>query len=341
MPPTLAQQHVTLLGLPPVVGSYEKDDAWQVLQGRHVEPIVADSVHDRLACTVGALVLNHLNAKFPRLRWTPERFLVRTIRHGESSASFRSFGNGSRLVLVSRLLQETLIVTANVIEYFDLATSLARLSLRRRNRERQMLRASARVTAVLRYLLLAQRLTGRTPAAFAVLDQKSATVAGQLAAGAGMFVVAHEIGHIAFNHEAPSTAIHDEASGVTVSELQELQADNFAFGLLRDLMSDDPEAVLWSAFIALFAATPSFSRLRALALPPNTCAGKTSMTGEQAAELAQLSEPELLRPGSGKSCSAPGSASGLRIPVASDDLLNAGSKSALRISVRRSVMTRV
>jgi hypothetical protein len=167
-----------------------------------------------------------------------------------------SFQDGSHAVLVSRALQENLICMANILEYLDVSNGIARLSFRRSKREQLSFESTARVTAILRYLLLGHRMTGKTPAAPAVLDRRSFDFAGKMAAGAVMFVVAHEMAHIVYRHEASSTTQYVSGSDVTVDELQEAQADVWAFNFLKELMADDPapkDMALWCAFVGLIA----------------------------------------------------------------------------------------
>ncbi|HTA14950.1 MAG TPA: hypothetical protein VK781_08850 [Solirubrobacteraceae bacterium] len=255
---SLAQQHLTLLGVPSSIDqAYTEGDALRVLQGREVAPGVADTLHLKLGWLVGIQVVGFINNKAPKLRWTSNRVLVRTLSEGESSARPLSFPDGSHAILLGQSLQESIICTANVIEYLDVASGLARLSVRRRKQERLGFEASSRVTAVLRYLLLGQRMTGRLPPAPARLDRQSTEIAGKMAAGAAMFVVAHELGHITHGHTMTPTTPHAETGKMTTSELQELQADNWALGVLTQMMAPDepePESMaLWCAFIGLFA----------------------------------------------------------------------------------------
>jgi Zn-dependent peptidase ImmA (M78 family) len=255
---SLAQQHLKLLGVPSSISqTYTEEDALRVLQGREVAPAIADTIHNKLSWLVGIQVVGFINNKSPQLRWTSNRVLVRTLPEGESSARPLSFPDGSHAILFGRSLQESLICMANVIEYLDVAIGLSRLSFRRRKRERLGFETSARVTAVLRYLLLGQRMNGRLPPAPAQLDRESTEIAGKIAAGAGMFVVAHELGHIAYCHTEAPTAPNADDGKVTTSEVQELQADNWALGVLTQMMTPDepePESMaLWCAFIGLFA----------------------------------------------------------------------------------------
>jgi len=242
--------------VPATVGPYAKEDAVRVLQGRAVESTVRDTLHNKLAWIVGVQLVGHLNQRFPQLQWTHDRVAVRTLMDGEASASFLSFPDGSHAMLVSRARQENLICMANVVEYLDISTALARLSFRRTKREREKFESGARVTAILRYLLLGHRMTGTAPPAPAQLDKRSFDIAGKMAAGALMFVVAHEIAHIAHGHETVALTSQGSDGPVTVSELQELQADVWALNFLTEVMADDPapeNIVLWCAFIALFA----------------------------------------------------------------------------------------
>jgi hypothetical protein len=254
---SLAQQHLRRLGVPSKLHqSYEKDDAVHVLQGIRVDSAIYDSIHLKLAWIVGVQLVGHINGKFPDLRWSDDRVAVRTLIDGEASASFLSFEDGSHAVLVSRALQENLIRMANVIEYFDISRGLAKLSLRRSKRQRESFETAARLSAVLRYLLLGQRMHGVAPSAPAKLDKRSFDIAGKMATGALMFVVAHEIAHIAHGHESISLQPHSPDGPVTISEVQELQADVWALHFLTEFMADDPapeNIALWCAFIALFA----------------------------------------------------------------------------------------
>jgi hypothetical protein len=209
-----------------------------------------------MAWVLGAQLVGHLQREHPELRWTAARFPVRTLVDGEASASFRSFDDGSHLVLVSRALQENLICLANVLTYFDVSTAVSRLTLRRRKREREMRESTSRVTAILRYLLLGQRMTGSAPAAPARFDDRSADIARTMAAGAVRFVIAHEIAHIVHGHQTVPLEPEAPDGPVTVSQMQELQADGWAFNFIKEVTADDPAAsdtALWSAFIALFA----------------------------------------------------------------------------------------
>jgi hypothetical protein len=254
---SLAQEHLLKLGIPSAVDrDYTEEDAWAVLQGRTNDAAVADVIYGKLAWVVGVQLVGFINKELPKLQWTSDRILIRTLLDGESSARPMSFSDGSHVVLVSRALQESLICMANVLEYFDVTTGLARLSLRRRKRERLSFESSAHITAILRYLLLGQRMTGRMPTAPARLDRRSADIAGKMASGAVMFVVAHELAHIAHGHTDSSPTPYGLDGRVTVSELQELQADSWALNCLKKCMADDPapeNVALSCAFIALFA----------------------------------------------------------------------------------------
>jgi Peptidase U49 len=253
---SLALEHLRHLGVPATFGGYTKEDAVRVLQGRGVESTVRDIIHNKLAWIVGVQLIGHINQRFPQLRWTHDRVVVRTLLDGEASASVLSFPDGSHAILVSRALQENLICMANVVEYLDISTALARLSFRRKKRERERFESAARVATILRYLLLGYRMRGAAPPAPAQLDKRSFDIAGKMAAGALMFVVAHEIAHIAHRHETVALTPHGPDGPVTVSERQELQADVWAVNFLKKVMADDPAPendVLWSAFIALFA----------------------------------------------------------------------------------------
>jgi hypothetical protein len=255
---SLAQQHLKLLGVPSSIDqAYTEEDALRVLQGRDVAPAIAHTIHNKLSWLVGIQVVGFINNTSPQLRWTSNRVLVRTLPEGESSARPLSFPDGSHAILFGRSLQESFICMANVIEYLDVAIGLSRLSFRRRKRERLGFETSARVTAVLRYLLLGQRMNGQLPPAPARLDRQSTEIAGKMAAGASMFVVAHELAHIAHGHTEVATAPHVDHGKVTTSEVQELQADNWALGVLTQMMTPDepePESMaLWCAFIGLFA----------------------------------------------------------------------------------------
>ncbi len=237
----LAQEHLLSLGVSSTVDhEYTEEDAIAVLQGRTADPAVADTIHSKLAWVVGVQVVGFINKELPKLRWTSDRVLVRTLLDGESAARPLSFPDGSHAVLVSRALQESLICIANVLEYFDVSSGLARLSLRRRKREQLSFETTAHVTAILRYLLLGQRMTGRAPQAPARLDRHSIDIAGKMAAGAVMFVVAHELAHIAYGHTGSSSTPYGPDGKVTVGELQELQADSWALNCLKKHMADDP-----------------------------------------------------------------------------------------------------
>jgi hypothetical protein len=253
---SLAQEHLRRLGVPTTLdSSYSREDAVRMLQGRAVDPAVEDTLHTKLAWVIGAQLIGHIDKRHPALRWTPDRVAVRTLFDGEASASFLSFSDGSHVVLLSRALQENLICVANVLEYFDVSTAVARLSFRRGKRKQLMVESASRVAAILRYLL-GHRMNGKAPPVPATLDQRSFDIAGNMATGAVMFVVAHEIAHIAHGHEAVRAQPNGADGETTVDELQELQADAWALNFLTELMADDPapeNMALWCAFIALFA----------------------------------------------------------------------------------------
>jgi hypothetical protein len=250
---SLAREHLDRLGIPATLGYYRPEDVQRVLQGRAVDPKVRDTIHDKLAWIVGAQLVGHIASQDPDLGSGAGWVVVRTIDYGELSASFLPFSDSSHVVLVSRMFQELLISMANIVEYYDVSLALARLSLRSTKRERLRFEAATRMAGMLRYLVLSQRLTGKTPSAVVTLDSRSAEVAGQLAAAALMFVVAHEIGHISMRHGVASAEPYRAGDSITTSEVQELLADNYAQDFLGDFMAGDPGMVLWSAFIALFA----------------------------------------------------------------------------------------
>jgi hypothetical protein len=261
---TLALEHLNKLGVPSTFeGDYSRNDAVRLLQGHSIDPVKADLIHAKLAAIVGVQLTDLLEARVSRsgLGWR-DRLVVRTLPYGESSASFLSFEDGSHAILVSRALQEGLIRMANALVYFDVATSLARLSFRRKTKERKNLDAATRVTALLRYLLLGHRMRGKTPRALAVLDRKSFQYAGEIAVSAVRFVVAHELAHIAHNHVSSSVEPYGSGQKVSVSEIQELQADDWAMRCVADLLDHDSDhrqgappkgMALWAAFLGLIA----------------------------------------------------------------------------------------
>jgi hypothetical protein len=242
-------------------GSYTPDEAMRVLQGRPVEPPVADIVHGKLARVAGQQLLGLLIKDAPELEWIRPRIVVGTLLSGESSASFRSLPDDSHAVLVSRALQENFIDIANVLVYFDLRTKPLGMSLRRRKQKKANMEAAGRVTSTLRYLILGRRMSGRTLRTPATLDRQSLYFAGQIALGAVMFVIAHELAHIVHGDSESSSQAYDAEGKTSISEVQELRADNWALALLTRLFSVDaaypgmpPEEIaLWSAFTAIFA----------------------------------------------------------------------------------------
>lgn len=249
----MASERLSLLGLPEGFATYDQAIVWQVLSGAEVDPAASELVHDKLAWASGNGIISHLNNRFPGQGWTSRRFVVRSIGFGLSSASFQAFEDGSHLILVSKLLQETLISMTNICIYFDVTRGISALSFRERKREQQTQELVARIGSMFRYLTMSQRLTGRTPMPMAALDKRSRDSSARLCVGAVMFAIAHELGHIALGHADASVELYEATGPITVSQLQELQADSFAFKLLSDIMADDPESVVWSAFIALFS----------------------------------------------------------------------------------------
>lgn len=260
---TLALEHLNKLGVPSTFeGRYTQEEAVKLLQGHPLDSAKADVIHAKLAAIAGVQLTGLLEKAMPGVRWR-ERVLVRTLPFGESSASFLSFEDDSHAILVSKALQESLIRMANVLVYFDCATSLARRSLRRKTRERRNLEAATRVTALLRYMVLGQRMTGRAPSALAVLDDESFKYAGEIVGSAVMFIVAHELAHIAHNHVSASTQPYNASGKTSIGEVQELQADHWAVNCIADLLDrgdslkvngmSSRELALWSAFLGLFA----------------------------------------------------------------------------------------
>ena len=257
VPPWQSLEHIQRLGV--AAGSdapYSKESAMRVMRGRPVDPSVRDAIHAKLSWILGVQLLSFLEKNFPAENWSSERVPVRTLADGEASASFLSFDDGSHAVLVSRALQENVIAMANLVEYFDMssgnAKSLASFGKILRGKDK----AVSRLSVALRYSLLGQRMTGWAPPVPVELDSESFDVAAKMASGALMFVVAHELGHIVLGHTTTATTPLEAGGSVTVSELQELQADNWAVAFLKAVMADDPEPeniVLWCAFIALWA----------------------------------------------------------------------------------------
>ncbi len=261
---TLALEQLERLGIPrQLEASYGPEDAISVLRGQARDSTVIDAVHGKLALNAGGRLIDLLIQDAGDLGWLRERIAVRTLLFGESSASFLSFSDDSHAILVSRALQESLVGMANLLIYLDVATGLAKnSSLRRRKRQKASQECIGRVTAALRYLLLGQRMTGRAPRTPMALDEESFQFAGQIAIGAVMFVIAHEIAHIVHGHTESSTRAYKEEGGASISEAQELQADSWALSLLMRLLSIDSqepsgtpgtEVALWSAFTAIFA----------------------------------------------------------------------------------------
>lgn len=259
---TLALEQLERLGIPrQLETSYSQEDAILVLRGQAQDLTVIDAVHGKFALNAGERLMDLLIEDAGDLGWLRGRIAFRTLLFGESSASFLSFPDDSHAVLVSRALQESLVGMANILVYLDVATGLTS-QLRRRKRQKASQECTGRVTGALRYLLLGQRMTGRAPRTPAALDGESFQFAGQIAVGAVMFVIAHEIAHIVHRHTESSTRAYKEEGGASISEVQELQADSWALSLLIRLFSIDSqepgatpaiEVALWSAFTAIFA----------------------------------------------------------------------------------------
>lgn len=250
---TLAQEWLERLGVwARPEQTYSQDEALRVLQGRPVDPVVADVIHDKLSWVTGVQVLGHLRRTEPGLGSWLDRIEIRTLRDSESSASCKTFPDGSQVIVVSRALQESVITMANAVVYFDVATAVARVAWRRRKRDERVRDEIARVLAILRCLLIVQRTTGRAPLVSTQLDDRSTMVAGQMAAGAMMFILAHELGHLVHGHGGPSAP---QVGTITDPQTRELQVDFWSLGYLRELLKDDATQTdsLWSAFIALFA----------------------------------------------------------------------------------------
>lgn len=260
---TLALQQLERLGIPrQLEASYSQEDAVSVLRGQSQDSTVIDAVHGKFALSAGGRLMDLLIEDAEDLKWLRERITFGTLLFGESSASFISFPDDSHAILVSRALQESLVGMANILIYLDVATGLASSSLRRRKRRKGSQECTGRVSGALRYLLLGQRMTGRTPRTPAMLDEESFQFAGRIAIGAVMFVIAHEIAHIVHGHTESSTRAYKGEGGASISEAQELQADSWALSLLMRLFSIDSqepggtpaaEVALWSAFTAIFA----------------------------------------------------------------------------------------
>ena len=149
-----------------------------------------------------------------------------------------------------------LFVLSNLLIYVDVEGSRPASLIRRLTRRRKAsFDVALYVGASLRHVVLVQRLTGRMPQTIARLDDDPAEIAMHMAFVALTFVLAHETGHIALGHDSMPDAPYDPKLGsVTISEAQELQADQFAINLLTDILpAEDRAAVAWAAFITLFA----------------------------------------------------------------------------------------
>jgi hypothetical protein len=251
MAPSLAQRHLEQLAGPPVVGGYEREDASAILRGESVPEVAAAAIHDKMGRLYGKILLDGIAHRHPELGRSLDSIAIRTMLDSESAASVVGFEDGSYAVLISSALQESLIRITNLICYVDAAQAQFRGISRRRRRDRGAFTLSARTTAMMRYFLVAHRTTGQAAGATIRLDESALAAASELVGAALMYIVAHEIGHVAHGHQrAASTPI--DTGRITISEVQELQADLFAVKLLREILDSDQTAV-WGAFIALQA----------------------------------------------------------------------------------------
>lgn len=253
-------EHLRRLGVAEQIdGSYSREEAVQLLQGNPAGADAIEGVHGRLSLMAGNQLLDQLSRDTPQLGDLRDRIAVRTLPSGESSASFRSFPDDSHAVLVSRALQESFIALANVIVYLDITTRPAGLLFRKR-RMKSNTEAAARLTAALRYVMLGHRMLGRAPRLSVALDDDSFVASGEMAIGAVMFVIAHEVAHIFRGDSESSTSPLREGTKVSESEMQELQADGGALKVLVSVFEGEAtaampaqEIALWSAFAAILA----------------------------------------------------------------------------------------
>jgi hypothetical protein len=234
------------------VQKHSQDDALRMLQGREVDPVVADVLHDKLSWVIGVQVLGYLrrDADAALTQWL-DRIEIRTLRHGEPSASCETFSDGSQLIVVSRALQESVITMANVVVYLDIATAVSGFGRWRKRGE--LTRAGvARVVALLRCLLIVQRTTGQAPPVPTRFDAERTMAAGRVAAAGMMFIVAHELGHLLHGHGEASAP---QIGSVTDPVQRELQVDFWAAGLLKEILDDDDARTesMQAAFVALRA----------------------------------------------------------------------------------------
>lgn len=173
-----------------------------------------------------------------------------------TSASTRSFPDGSHLIMVSDALMSLLQTLGELIVVWSKSKGRFRLfSTVRRVREYDMRDDLASTdpviiggAATLRYFILHQRAWATSAHVGTTLSLRDKLHAPELSlvSSALLFVLAHEVGHVALRHSRIACEVPAD------EQARELEADLFAFEVLHR-MTNNADAAYASAVLALSA----------------------------------------------------------------------------------------
>jgi IrrE N-terminal-like domain len=229
---------------------YASEDAKRVVLGHETTRDIAESVKSDLIGRAAEVILASVDEQTGS-RSESERAVIGLVKDHEASASVRIFEDRSFLILLSTTLVDVLIAFANAHAYLLAGVGQARRAIRRRTRESISEDVAGRLAAVLRWLITQQKMTGEMKQPRWELDVDHAERASRVTLAALLFVIAHELGHVALEDDMSAANAASRDGHMSVTEVQELQADLFALRFLTHAFRGDEELVLWGAFVAL------------------------------------------------------------------------------------------
>jgi len=181
-----------------------------------------------------------------------------TVDTDTTSASTRSFPDGSHLIMVSDAMMTLVDLLGALLSTWSASKGRTRLTsaIRRTaqaGRSSQLAESDLLVlggAATLRYYIVHQKLWASSAKVFPRSDTQVATVDPERGFGAWalFYLLAHELGHITLRHSAPTPA-----EDLETQRCNELAADDFAYQTCTKLFGGGKDAGNITAIVATIA----------------------------------------------------------------------------------------